>query len=174
MNRRINIQDAHAHALRGISEHADIGRIPFYDYTIEYQRFIGGDAPKSPNDLIHFLATAESISQSEPALEHIKTVYKKYSLEIPMGLLDLPVWWAPTILESIEEVNWVEPDIEQTQEIFGWDFVSVQAAYLDIQFPRVIDHKPEVWSQIGQALMKLHQRFEPGPFTPLGRLVEFV
>lgn len=173
MSRRINIQDAHAHALSGVSAHADIGRIPFYDYAIEYQNFVGGDAHEPPNDLIHFLATTESISQSKTALEQIEEVYKQYSIEIPMGLLDLPVWWAPALIESIEEVNWVEADIEQTQEIFGWDFVSVQAAYLDIQFPQRIGQSPKAWSQIGQSLMRLHRRLEPGPYTPLGRLVEF-
>lgn len=174
MNSHYNMCDAHARALCGIREDAAIGRLPFYDYTIEYSAYFGQKAPKPSLELIRFLQDCEKIGDSKQEQNEIESIYGEYAMEVPIGLMDIPVWWARAIIASIREVNWVEPDPERTRAVFGWDMVHLQGAYLDIQYPTPITTVPEEWCPIGGELINLHRRFEPGSFTQPGRIIEFI
>lgn len=174
MNPRYNVADAHSRALRAVKDDAEIGRLPFYDYTIEYCAYFEQKAPEPTAKLLNFLESCERIEDSHRIEDTIKSVYSKHSLEIPIGLMDLPVWWAKAIITGIAEVNWVEPDPERTLAVFGWTMVHRQGAYLDIQFPEPLPSKDEDWLWIGNPLMNLQRSIEPGPFTQPGRLIEFV
>lgn len=174
MSQRYDISDAHRRSLRAIKEDAAIGRLPFYDYSIEYCAYFGQKAPEQIPELLSFLESCEKIGDSERERSAITSVYIEYALEIPIGLLDLPVWWARAIIASLREVNWVEPDPERTQAVFGWDMVHRQGAYLDIQFPGPLSVEPEDWLLVGNPLMVLQRSLEPGPYTQPGRLIEFI
>lgn len=174
MNKQYNVINAHAQALRGICEDAALGRIPFFDYTIDYLNYFGQQAPESPPALIRHLETCEKIGDSAEARSWIESIYRMHSLEVPIGLMDLPIWWAPALVTSIEEINWVQPDHVRTQAVFGWDMVFLQGSYLEIRYDRPLPSEDEQWHIIGGELLNLHRRLEPGPFTPPGRLVEFI
>lgn len=173
MNRRINIIDAHRHALNSISNDAAIGRLPCYDYAIEYYSFLGKQAPTPTRELIHYLDECDRISDVESTQKLIEHIYAKHELEIPIGLLDLPAWWALALIQSINEVNWVEPDPERTKATFAWQMVHLQGAYLDIQFEAPLPKDIEVWHPIASELINMNRRLERGPFTQVGRLKEF-
>lgn len=174
MNQRYNVSHAHVHALREIKDDAAIGRLPFYDYAIEYYAYFDQGAPESSLELISFIESCEKIGDSECECSAITSIYNEHALEIPIGILDLPVWWARAFIASIREVNWVEPDPDRTQATFGWDMVHLQGSYLDIQYSKPITAHPEEWHLVGGQLIDLHRRFEPGPFTQRRRLIEFI
>lgn len=173
MNQRYNVSIAHDRALRAIKDDAAIGRLPFFDYALEYYAFFDKKAPEPTVELISFLESCEKIGDSKAVLRGIESIYQEHSLEVPIGLMDLPVWWARAIIASIREVNWVESDPERTQEVFGWNMVHLQGAYRDIQYMEPIIVSTEKWCPIGGELLNLHRRLEPGPFTQPGRLIEF-
>lgn len=174
MSLRYNASDAHSRALCAIKDDADIGRLPFFDYAIEYCAYFGQNAPEPTVGLIRFLEDCQKIGDSKQAQIAIESLYREHELEIPIGLMDLPVWWARAIAASIHEVNWVEPDPGRTQDVFGWTMVHLQGPYLDIQYANPIPIQSVDWHVIGSELWNLHRRFEPGPFTPVGRLIEFI
>lgn len=173
MNRHINIIDAHWNALNSIRDDAAIGRLPCYDYAIEFYDICGATAPEPPLELIQYLEGCEPISGVEYSRNLIKRTYAEHELDIPIGLMDLPAWWTPAIIQSINEINWVEPAPERTKTTFGWQMVHVQGAYLDIQFNDPLPSDAELWHPIASELINLHKRLEPGPFTQIGRLKEF-
>ena len=174
MSRKVDLQAVHERALARVSLDASIGRIPFYDYSIEYQSALGLPFHSPEPELIHFLEYSEKIENSKNACEKIERCYSRYSVEIPIGLLDLPVWWTPAIIDSIKAANWVEADSSWTRKVFGWTYVQMQGAFLDIQFENPISCDSSDWFQMAQALLDLHRRLEPGPLTPRKRLIEFV
>lgn len=174
MSQHYDICDAHGRALQGIREDAAIGRLPFYDYAIEYFAYFELKAPEPSGELLDFLQGCEKIGDTKHTQRSIESIYKEYALEIPIGLMDLPVWWARAIIASVREVNWVEPDTERTQAVFEWTMVHLQGAYLDIQFANPIPDQSDNWHLIGGQLIDLHRRFEQGPFTQPGRLIEFI
>lgn len=174
MNNQYDVSKAHEQALRSIQTDADIGRLPFFDYAIEYFAYLDQKLPEPSLELIEFLQRCEKIGESQKERNAIESIYKEHSLELPMGLEDLPVWWARAIITSIREVNWVEPDPERTQAVFGWDMAHLQGSYLDIQYSKPISALSEEWYLVGGQLIDLHRRFEPGPFTQSRRLIEFI
>lgn len=174
MSREIDLQVVHERALAKVSQDASIGRIPFYDYLLEYQSALGLPFQNPDLDLIHFLESSEKIGDSKNAGEGIEKCYSKYSVEIPVGLLDLPIWWTPAIIETIESTNWVEVDSAWTRKVFGWTYVQIQGAFLDIQFENPINGGSSDWFQVAHTLIDLHRRLEPGPLTSPKRLVEFI
>ena len=173
MNQRYNMCDAHARALHGIQEDAEIGRLPFYDYSIDYLAYFGEQPPEPSLELVGYLENCQKIGESSKAKSAMESIYKRHALQIPIGFMDLPVWWTKSIIAAIAEVNWVEPDPERTQAVFGWTMVHLQGPYLDIQYPRPLPIDPEEWLQIGSQILKLHRGFEPGPFSQPNRLIEF-
>jgi len=174
MSQRYDISDAHGRALWRIKGDAAIGRLPLYDYAIEYCAYFDQKAPEPTAELLNFLESCEKIGESRLIEDAITSTYNKHSMEIPIGLMDLPVWWAKAIISGIAEINWVAPDPERTQAVFGWDMVHRQSAYLDIQFPGSLPSQVEDWLWIGNPLMSLQRSIEPGPFTQPGRLIEFI
>lgn len=174
MNQRYDVSHAHLHALRAIKDDSAIGRLPVNDYAIEYYAYFDQKAPESSLELISFIENCEKIGDSECECSAITSIYNEHALEIPIGLFDLPVWWARAFIASIREVNWVAPDPERTQAVFGWDMVHRQGAYLDIQFPEPLPGEVEDWLWIGNPLMSLQRSIEPGPFTQPGRIIEFI
>lgn len=165
--------DAHRHALRGIRTDASIGRLPFYDYAIDYFSYMGRKAPQPTGELVQFVESCETLGESRDAKSRVESIYGQYSLPIPIGLMDLPVWWATALIRSISEVNWVETDVDFTRTVFGWEMVHLQGSYLDIQYATALPEDITIWCPIANELLNLHRRLEPGPFTPLGRIVEF-
>ena len=75
MNRDINLKDAHNQALKGIVGHARIGRIPCYDYMIEYFECIQERLPPCPIELDHFLNESETIVSSNTVRDKAQSSY---------------------------------------------------------------------------------------------------
>lgn len=173
MSKRINIQDIHNRALAGIYADAEIGRIPCYDYIIEFSSAQGIRFLQPSCELIQFLEASESIGSSTELSDLINSIYAKYKVEVPIGLHGLPVWWGPAFIRMLDALNWVEPDYEFSQAAMGWSLVHVQGAFLDIQMPERVQAS-EDWYRIGETLLGLHRMLEPGPFTHEKRLCEFL
>lgn len=165
MDKHLLNRSVHSKSLKGIQQHADIGRIPMLDYACEFAQGTGQPMPESCVALIQFLCETEKIKDDKECLTRIHAAYTKFGIQSPIGIEDLPIWWTPSI---INELNMPESKV-----VMNWNSVFLQGAFLDLQYPDPIDMNHEDWPIVGAALMRLHQNLIPGPFTPEAQLEEF-
>ncbi len=158
-------KDAHLKSLKGIQQHAAIGRVPMLDYACEFAQNTYELMPDSSVSLIQFLHGTEMIKDNAETLTRIQEAYSKLGLQTPVGIEDLPAWWGSTIMHELEK--------PMASEVMKWDSVFLQGAFLDIQYPSPIYSDDYDWPEIGAALMRMHQMFIPGPFTTEAQLTEF-
>lgn len=166
MTQSLQRKAAHMNALKGILQHASIGRVPMLDYACEFARNSDNSMPDSPVALIEFLDDTEKIKDDSLAHRSIQQAYTKIDLPTPVAIEDLPIWWAQSIIKELEH--------PKAKAVMGWDSVFLQGAFLDIQFTAPIESNDTTWPTIGAALMRLHRNFIPGPFTPAAQLEEFL
>ncbi len=165
MKKAHQLKGAHLKALNGIQQHVVMGRIPMYDYTCEFSNHSGETTPNPSVALIQFLNSTEKISDSGEHLLCIQNSYTKMGISTPIGIEDLPIWWAHPIINQFKN--------PRAAEVMCWDSVFLQGAFLDIQFPSPVDSDDSNWPKIGSALMQMHRNFIPGPFTRDYQLEEF-
>ncbi|HKK18809.1 MAG TPA: hypothetical protein VJ952_09040 [Opitutales bacterium] len=115
-----------------------------------------------------------AITSSPEAKQHLSELYCGSGLEVPTGLFDLPLYWAKSFHQQMRETHWPAHPNCCIQEVFGWNLVLSFRGYLHIQFQQPIPSMKSHWPEVGEFILELHRNFEPGPFTPPGRLCEFV
>lgn len=165
MRKHLNHTGAHLQSLEGIQQHASIGRIPMLDYACEFAKSTGEPMPEPSIDLIRFLNETEKIHSDSESLTRINEAYAAHRLRPPVGIEDLPVWWAITIINELNK--------RKAEVVMNWDSVFLQGAFLDVQLPSPVEEDNPLWPEMGAALIRLHQNFTPGPFTPEVQLEEF-
>lgn len=165
MRNYLNHSGAHLQSLKGIQQHAAIGRIPMLDYACEFAQHTGQPMPESSGDLVHFLNETEKIHSDAESLKRIHEAYATRGLQPPIGIEDLPVWWACPIINELNN--------PEAKAVMAWDSVFLQGTFLDVQLPSAVEEDDPLWPGIGAALLRLHQNFTPGPFSPKVQLEEF-
>lgn len=75
--------------------------------------------------------------------------------------------------ELILDTHWPAFPNCHLKDVFGWDMVLRMGSHLHLIYPQGIADQRSHWCDVGAFLLELHRRFEPGPYTPAGRLCEF-
>lgn len=144
------------------------------DYIDEFYRELGITNPTTSVGLGSFYESMPAIASSPEAKQHLSELYCGSGLEVPTGLFELPLYWAKSFHQQIRETHWPAHPNCCIQEVFGWNLVLFFRGYLHIQFQQPIPSMKSHWPEVGEFILELHRNFEPGPFTPPGRLCEFV
>ncbi|WPJ95144.1 hypothetical protein SH580_17100 [Coraliomargarita algicola] len=168
-------ETAHYVALNQMSEE-DLkqGNLACTDYLIEYQRELGIPEYAPPNSLSIVLDSLPTIGSSPTINQQMVELYHASGLEVPTGLFDLPLYWAKPFYELMRETHWPAYQNCTIKDVFGWNLVLRFGGYLHIQFESPLPHKDSHWPEVGEFIVELHRRMEPGPHTPEGRLCEFL
>jgi len=149
------------------------GELACVDYLLEYDREIGVSRPAPPVLLSSVLDALPTIRSSSADAQHLVELYDASGLGIPVGLLDLPLQWAKAFQEVICGTHWpAYPDCS-IRDVFGWNMVLRFGGHLHIHFESQLPHGGSHWDEVGEFIAELHRRFEPGIYTPPGRLIEF-
>lgn len=81
-------------------------------------------------------------------------------IEVPEGLLDLPVCYVKCIIDMIENTQWAFYPGTSPKIVFGWKSVKRFEESLEIEFHRPIPHPDHDWDQTADLLFTLHSRLE--------------
>lgn len=149
------------------------GDLVCVDYLIELDQEIGLQRPAPTVLLSEALDALPAIHSSPVVVQQIVELYHASGLEVPTGLLDLPLQWAKAFCELMQETHWPAYQNCTIHDVFGWNHVIRYGAYLHIQFESRLPHESSHWCEVGEFIAELHDRFEPGICTPPGRLIEF-
>lgn len=150
-----------------------LGILNCTDYLIEYHHELDDASPVISPELLHALDAMPRLGNHTAEAQLVAEAFTRSYLAIPTGLYDLPVNWGYAIRRVMLETHWPEFENCTIKDVFGWSYVSRFGAHLHIQFAEPLSPKSASWSDIGSFILELHQRFEPGPYTPLARLCEF-
>jgi len=152
----------------------DRGDLVCVYYLAEYDREMGVFRLAPPVLLSQVLDTLPSIRSCPASAQSLTELYHMSGIEVPVGLLDLPLQWAKAFHEIIRETHWPAYTDCSVRDVFGWNMVMRFGGHLHIQFESPLPHKGSYWSEVGEFIAELHRRFEPGIHTPRGRLIEFI
>lgn len=167
--------NAHYVALNKMSkEELEQGDLACVNYLAEFDREMGISKLAPPVLLGKVLDGLPSIRSSPAVAQHLVELYQASGLEVPAGLLDLPLQWAKAFHEVIRETHWPAHPHCSIREVFGWNHVLRFGGCLHIQFESRLPHDGSHWCEVGKFIVELHRRFEPGIYTPAGRLIEFI
>lgn len=155
-------------------EDLQLGILNCTDYLIEYHKELGETPPPVTRDLLHALDTLPKLGRDSVEAQLVAEAFNRSHLDIPSGLHDLPANWGFAIRRIIMETHWPELPSCQIRDVFGWTDIERFGAHLHIQFDQTLDNTSAPWCDIGNLIHQLHLGFEPGPYTPLGRLCEFI
>jgi hypothetical protein len=150
------------------------GDLACINYVREYQRELGIEPHESAAMIGGVLDSLPTIQSSPGVAQSLVELYQVSGLNMPVGLLDLPLYWAKAFHELIRETHWPAYDACSIHDVFGWNLVIRYGGYLHIQFESPIPHLNSHWCDVGRFIVELHERFEPGPTTPASRLCEFL
>lgn len=165
--------DAHWEAFHKISDSdRQAGRLPSWDYAIDYQQILGAPLPPTNQELLDFLSRIKTIAQVPREYLITKQLFADNGYRMPDGIEDLPVIWACCIRRFVREILWVDHDTERLRQFFDWSIVLRQGAFLDIHFNGTIPMKD--WPTRAALIIEFHRFLEPGAFTTEGRLKEFL
>jgi hypothetical protein len=149
------------------------GDLACINYLSEYHRELGTESPEPSAMTGSVLDSLPTIQRSPGVAQSLVELYQVSGLNVPVGLLDLPLYWAKAFHELIGETHWPAYDECSIKDVFGWNLVIRYGGFLHIQFESPIPHLNSHWCDVGRLIVELHERFEPGPTTPLSRLCEF-
>jgi hypothetical protein len=167
-------ETAHYVALNKMAdEELHNGDLACINYLREYYRELGAEQPESPPMIGSILDSLPTIRSSPGVAQGLVELYQSSGLNVPVGLLDLPLYWAKAFHELIRETHWPACDACSIHDVFGWNLVIRYGGYLHIQFESPIPHQNSHWCDVGRFIVELHERFEPGLMTPASRLCEF-
>ncbi|NBB79774.1 MAG: hypothetical protein GVY36_10055 [Verrucomicrobia bacterium] len=166
---------AHYVALRKMNpDDLERGDLACVDYLDEFDREMGVIRPTPPLSLSTLLDALPTIRSSPEVAQHLVDLYHASGLEVPAGLLDLPLQWAKAFHELIRETHWPAHPHCSIRDVFGWNHVLRFGGHLHIQFESRLPHTESHCSEVGGFIAELHRRFEPGIYTAPGRLIEFM
>lgn len=155
-------------------ENRSAGELNCCEYLIEYHRELREEPMISSPDLINALDAMATIQGDVVEMDLLAQAFERSHLNIPVGLYDLPLLWGRAIREMILETHWPEHENCQIKDVFGWSSVFRIGAHLHICFDSPHPSNRGNWCEIGSLIHELHCRLEPGPYTPKGRLIEFL
>jgi hypothetical protein len=155
-------------------EYRSAGELNCCDYLTEYHSELGEEPMISSPDLINALEAMATIQSDLIEMDLLAQAFERSHLKTPVGLYDLPLLWGRAIREMILETHWPEQSNCQIKDVFGWSSVFRVGAHLHIYFDSPHPPNRGHWCEIGSLIYELHRRLEPGPYTPKGRLVEFL
>lgn len=165
---------AHYVALHKLSEEErQIGHLNCRDYLIEFHREMGETAPSPPRKLFEVLDAMPTIRSDLAEADLLVQAFERSHLGIPNGLLELPLMWAYPIREMILDTHWPAFPSCHIKDVFGWDMILRIGSHLHLIYPQSLSAQNSHWCDVGAFLLELHRRFEPGPYTPAGRMCEF-
>jgi hypothetical protein len=150
------------------------GDLSCVDYLLEFDREMGIPRPAPPNLLSMALNNLPSIHESPEVAQHLTELYQASGLEVPVGLLDLPLQWAKAFHDLVCNTHWPTYRHCTFRDVIEWNHVLSFGGYLHIQFARALPHRESHWNEVGYLIRELHQKLEPGPYTEPGRLIEFL
>jgi len=167
-------ETAHYVALNKMApEDLSYGDLACINYMREYYRELDIKPPESSVEIDSGLDLLPKIQSSPGVAQSLVELYQVSGLNVPVGLLDLPLYWAKAFHELIRETHWPAYEGCSIQDVFGWNLVIRYGAYLHIQFESPIPHLNSHWCDVGRFIVELHERFEPGPTTSASRFSEF-
>lgn len=174
-NKPISDQSAKAHwkAINMISP-LDLqdGRLPFWDYMIDYQEALGKPLRTVPDSLLNLLNQDDTIAQVPREFLMTKQLFGDCQCPMPTGIEDLPAIWAPGIRTFIKIMLDESHDTDRVCEFFNWSLALRQGAFLEITFNERLPFNN--WPEHAEMLVFFHRCLEPSGLTTIGRLSEFI
>ena len=150
------------------------GDLACINYLREYYHELGAESPKPASMVGSVLDSLPTIQSSPGVAQSLIELYQVSGLNVPIGLLDLPLYWAKAFHEVIRGTHWPAHGNCSIHDVFGWNLVIRYGGYLHIQFESPIPHLNSHWCEVGRFIVELHERVEPGATTPASRLCEFL
>lgn len=154
-------------------EERQIGHLNCRDYLIDLHEEMSEIAPSPSRELFELLDTMPAIRSDVAESDLLVQAFEHSHLEIPTGLLDLPLTWAYPIREMILDTHWPAYPNCHIKDVFGWDMVLRMGSHLHLIYPQPLSDQSSHWCDVGSFILQLHRRIEPGPYTPAGRICEF-
>lgn len=165
--------DAHLEALHKIDPmDRQAGRLPCWDYAMDFRQIIGDPLPDVCNALMAYLDRTKPIREVPREYLITKQLFADNGCPMPDGMEDLPVIWACGIRRFVKEMLWVDRDQERLRRFFGWNLVMRQGPFLEILFKEPLASAD--WPERASLILELHRFLEPGGFTANARLQEFI
>jgi hypothetical protein len=145
-------------------------RINFRDYLVAYTYALWRELPPVGLERRLFYIAAPPISRDIDTSAQIECLYKRHKVTPPEGIYDLPMWWGPALVAEMSEAS----DEALWRMTFGWRKVGItEEGYLDLNYPFQLPMSGDLWPKVCDRLIRLHVRFDPGPFSARARFREF-
>lgn len=149
------------------------GMVNCTDYLFHYHDELDERPPSPSADLLSVLNRAPTLGDSLLEYELVLETYERSQLHLPLGITDLPFFWATAIRELMLETHWPQYQHCSIGDVFGWGFVARYGACLHINLDVTLPSQQAHWCDVGDFIVRLHQLMEPGPYMPDYRLCEF-